>query len=147
MLKGIELLDFLLIRKQRKMKTLDAQIRDITNNLEPLKDSEEFLKLSGDLDNKLFKWDLEIQNKNKNKFIRDLDDFSGGHIFKWHNIPVPASNTVVVPVINTISGTHRINPIHEYAHPQLDRYSSPQRDSSFRGYKWGKNNRVKRYRW
>lgn len=60
--KGFELLELLLTRKRRKMRTLDSQIKDITSSLESLKDSEEFLKLSGELKNKLTKWDLETQN-------------------------------------------------------------------------------------
>lgn len=81
--KGYELLELLLIHKQSKMKSLDSQIKDITTSLEPLKDSGEFLKLSGELKNKLTKWDFEIQNKKKKKCIRDLKDFSEGNIYKW----------------------------------------------------------------
>lgn len=47
--KVIELLELLLARKQRNMKILESQIKELRSNLEPLKESDEFQKLSADL--------------------------------------------------------------------------------------------------
>lgn len=55
-----------------------------------------FFKLSTDLGNKLTKWDTEVQNEKKEKYIRDSDDFRSGNIFKWQATPPPdpsGSNT------------------------------------------------------
>lgn len=62
---------------------LEAQIRDLRRTIEPFKESEEFLRLSTELKNRLIKWDTETQNKKNKKFIRDLDDFGKNNVFKW----------------------------------------------------------------
>ncbi|PIO13460.1 hypothetical protein AB205_0035140, partial [Aquarana catesbeiana] len=81
--KGLELIDFLLSRKRRKMILLETQIAELKSSIESHKESEEFLRLSAELKNKLIKWDHETQNKKKKKYIRDADDFGKGIIYKW----------------------------------------------------------------
>ena len=147
--KGMELMELLLVRKQRKLKILNSQINDITTILEPLKDSEEFLKLSGELKNKLVKWDSEIQNKKKKKFIRDWDDFTGvNSIFKWQSTSTTVTNdNVRLPVNPLINEVQNLTPRAHFSndvqhHPPPERYSSPQRNYFTRGTnKRGKNKR------
>lgn len=80
-----ELIDFLLLRKQRKMTILDKQIGELKSKIEPLQNSPDFSRLSGELKNEMMKWDKEIQEKKKNKYIRDSDDYSKGDVFKWQS--------------------------------------------------------------
>lgn len=63
--KGQELLELLLVRKQRKIKVLDKQIVDLKNKIEPLQDSPDFPKFFGELKTKTVKWDKESQEKKK----------------------------------------------------------------------------------
>lgn len=67
------------------------------NLIEPHKESEEFLRLSVELKNKLSKWDLEVQNQKNKKYIRDYDDFKNGNIFKWQTTGAPS-----LPVLEII---------------------------------------------
>lgn len=50
--KGLELLRLLLLRKHRKKKWLESQIKEITDRIESFKDTTEFIQLSGDLKTK-----------------------------------------------------------------------------------------------
>lgn len=47
--KSFDLLRLLLLRKQRKQKQLEKQIKEITDRIESSKDSSEFIQLSGEL--------------------------------------------------------------------------------------------------
>lgn len=69
--KGQELVEFLLTRKKKKMSLLDQQITELKSSLELVQSSAEFARLSGELKNKMVKWDKEVQEKKRNTFIRD----------------------------------------------------------------------------
>lgn len=80
--KGQELIKFLLTRKRKKMVLINQQITELKSLLEPTQNSPDFSRLSGELKNKMLKWDKEAQEKKLTKFIRDSGDFSRGDIFK-----------------------------------------------------------------
>lgn len=58
--KDLELVDFLLSWKRRKMTQLETHIRELKSS-ESHKESEEFLRLSAELKNKLMKWDSDTK--------------------------------------------------------------------------------------
>ena len=84
--KGFELIRFLLSRKQRKKLWLESQIKEITDRIERHKDTSEFIRLSGELKNKLEKWDKETQEKKRKKFLRDVNDFGVPNVYKWQSL-------------------------------------------------------------
>lgn len=67
------------------MKMLYKQITELKSKIEPLQESPDFSKLSGELKNKMVKWDKEVQDKKKNKYIRDSGNYSRGEVFKWQS--------------------------------------------------------------
>lgn len=79
------------------MIQLETQIAELKHSIESHKESEEFLRLSAELKNKLVKWDYETQNKKKKKYIRDLEDFRKGNIYKWQNKPVDVTTVQPLP--------------------------------------------------
>lgn len=64
---------------------LNKQIADLKIKMEPLQNATDFTRLSGELKNKMIKWDKEIQDKKKNKYIRDSGDYMKGEVFKWQS--------------------------------------------------------------
>lgn len=96
--KGLELIEFLLARKRRKMTLLETQIAELKSSIESHKESEEFLRLAAELKNKLVKWDYETQNKKKKKYIRDFEDFGKGNIYKWQSKPGDLVTAPLPPV-------------------------------------------------
>lgn len=94
--KGLELLRLLLTRKQRKNKWLESQIKEITDRIESSKNTTKCIQLSGELKNKLVKWDKETQDKKVKKFLRDLNDFGGQQVFKWQSLNVMRTDTALV---------------------------------------------------
>lgn len=115
-----------MLRKQIKMKLLETQIRELKNIIEPHKESEELLRLSTELKNRLIKWDSEIQNKKNKTFVRDLDDFRKGNIFKWQMGPVDVAFTQTQPsppnleTINTALPIPRENTVYTYDYSEYD---------------------------
>lgn len=137
MRKGVELMELLLRRKQRKMKSLESQIQDLQVHLEPHKDSEEFLRLSGELKQKLAKWDSETQAKKKKKFLRDLKDYNEGVIFKWQaNVPrdpmkesQEAEDGIHTPMLEGIKTPRFAYPNQrEYSTPRANQYTPLRQD-------------------
>ncbi|XP_077327470.1 uncharacterized protein LOC143961999 [Lithobates pipiens] len=128
--QGLELMEFLLKRKQRKMTILDSQINEIKHSIESFKDTPDFIRLSVELKDKMSKWDFEVQNKKKKKFIRDSDDFNGGeqrlrqeaeqprtprpHQPDWAVSPSPVS---VMELPSPVSEREQPSPVSELDQP------------------------------
>lgn len=72
--KGLELLRFLLKRKQRKLRKIDQTIEEIKG---------EFTTLTAQLNKALMKKDKEVQNRKSKKYTRDINDFRNDPVFKW----------------------------------------------------------------
>lgn len=73
---------------------LNKQIGDLKTKMEPLQNAIDFTRLSGELKNKMIKWDREIQDKKKkkSKYNRDSGDYTKGEVFKWQS-KLPAQDT------------------------------------------------------
>lgn len=83
--KGLELLTFLLERKQRKNKKIDQNILEIREELELYKDTTEFKNLTTQLNKDLVKKDKKVQQRKSKKHIRDRNDFRNNQVFKWQS--------------------------------------------------------------
>lgn len=118
--RGQELIDFLLIRKRKKMLLLDKQISELKSLLEPLQNSPDFLRLSGELKNKMVKWDTEVQEKKRNKFIRDSGDFSRGEVFKWQS-------RMQTPESAPVTSTQPTSNVPSLVNPRTQKQSSQRR--------------------
>lgn len=145
--KGLELVGFLLSRKRRKMTQLDIQIMELKSTMESHKESEEFLRLSAELKNKLQKWDYEIQNKKKKKFIRDLEDFGRGNVYKWQLKSGDGNNILSHPDLqatdypNTPLPTPIEEPVFSYECTEYTDVGTPRDPNHYRvvSNKRGKN--------
>lgn len=73
--KGLELLRFLLERKQRKIKMIDQNIAQLKEELEVYKETTEFKTLTTQLNKDLMKKDKEVQQRKSKKYTRDTKDF------------------------------------------------------------------------
>ncbi|XP_040197585.1 GATA zinc finger domain-containing protein 14-like [Rana temporaria] len=83
--KGLELLQLLIKRKQRKIRAIDRSMTEIKTNLEGSKDLPEFMALS-----KQLQWDMEQKDKEtaarkKRKYQRDMKDYEDDLVYKWQN--------------------------------------------------------------
>lgn len=83
--KGLELLTFLLQRKQRKTRKLDQNIAEIREELETYKETTEFKTLTTQLNKDFTKKDREVQQRKSKKYIRDTNDFQNDQVFKWQS--------------------------------------------------------------
>lgn len=83
--KGLELLRFLLERKQRKTKIIDQNIAEIREELEVFKETTEFKTYTTQLNKDLTKKDREVQQRKSKKYIRDINDFRNDQAFKWQS--------------------------------------------------------------
>lgn len=84
--KGLELLRFLLERKQRKIKIIDQNITQLKEELEVYKETTEFKTLTTQLNKDLIKKDKEVQQRKSKKYTRDLKDFRNDQVFKWKSL-------------------------------------------------------------
>lgn len=83
--KGREVMEFLIKRKQRKLKLLDNQIKEIRDKIYPLKETPEYIRLMGELQKNMQKKDLENKNGKKKKYIRDLEDYQNKRVYRWQS--------------------------------------------------------------
>lgn len=81
--KGREIMEFLIKRKQRKLKSLENQIKEIRDKISPFKDTPEYNKHMGELQKNMQKKDLENRNGKKKKYQRDLDDYQNKRVYRW----------------------------------------------------------------
>ena len=73
--KGMEVQQFLLKRKQRKMANINKQISECKTLLEGYKDSPSFVTLTNQLNKVLEQKDMEIKQRKKRKYLRDTHDY------------------------------------------------------------------------
>lgn len=74
--------------------------KKIPDCTESFKDTTEFIKLSGELKNKQIKWDKETQDKKRKKFLRNLDNFGGKHVYKWQSFnEIKSTGSGVDPMV------------------------------------------------
>lgn len=81
--KGKEVMEFLIKKKQRKMRMIESQIKDFRDKIEPFQKSTENAKHMGDLQKNMQKKNLENRNINKNKYLRDVGGYQKKQVFRW----------------------------------------------------------------
>lgn len=114
--KSIEGLKFLLERKLRKTALIEQQIEEIKQKMEPLKETTEFKRLATQLNKDLIAKDLEVQNRKKKKYQRDITDYKTDQVFKWQSKvePAPPTPTYSTPErevrIQDPTTSHALNP-------------------------------------
>lgn len=118
--KGKELLSFLLVRKQRKLKIIENQVKEIKDRMDQYKDTAEFAQLANELKKKMEKVDKETQEKKRKKFMRDINDFKSKEVFKWQsnisdNAPASRENS-----------PENITPKYPPPGPKQNTYKPPQ---------------------
>lgn len=123
-LKGLDLLTFLLERKQKKIKKIDQTIAEVKVEFENYKDTVEFTTLTSQLNRDLTKKDKVQQRKSK-KYTRDINDFKNDQAFKWQSqlgqmdpistFSTPEKAVRIQPqhtnTVQILIATHRINHI------------------------------------
>lgn len=80
---GLELVSFIIKRKQKKLREVQEQIEKISSQLDPVKSLDEFNIISGNIQKFLEKKENELISKKQKKFKRDITDFKSGRAFKW----------------------------------------------------------------
>ena len=80
--KGLEALQFLIKRKQRKIANMNKLI-ECKTSLESHKDTPSFATLTSQLNKVLEHKDLEIKQRKRRKYSRDTNDYRLHQTFKW----------------------------------------------------------------
>lgn len=88
-------MDFLIKRKQRKLKALEVQIKEIRDKINPFKETPEYNKLMGELQKSMQKKDTENRNVKKKKYWRDVEDYQKKQVFHWQS--TLANRSIVNP--------------------------------------------------
>lgn len=83
--KGLELLELLIERKQRKIGALGQTISELKGNVETSKELPEFTALSRQLQRDMEQKDKEAAARKKRKYQRDMKDYEDDLVFKWQN--------------------------------------------------------------
>lgn len=81
--KGLEVLQFLVKRKQRKLATINKEIAECKVSLEIFKDTPPFESLTSQLNKVLEHKDVEIKQRKKRKYWRDTNDYRLHQTFQW----------------------------------------------------------------
>lgn len=144
--KGLDLLDLLIKRKQKKVRIINKTIEEIKLTLEPLKDTPEFHTLSKQLSRDIEQKDKENAARKKKKYQRDVKDFDDDLVFKWQNKPdEPGINSnASSPVkevrldLNPKEEKQREIPSNTNAHGNYNGYNTPNQKP-----RWNNNN----YNW
>lgn len=83
--KGREVMEFLIKRKQRKLKLLENQIKEIRDKLGPFYNTPEYTRLMGELHKNMQKKDIENKNVKRKKYLRDFEDYQNKQVFRWQS--------------------------------------------------------------
>lgn len=132
--KGLELLAFLLERKRSKLKTIEAVIAEVKEELDAHKDKAEFITLTTQLNKDLTKKDKEVQQRKSKKYSRDLNDFKTDHVFKWQSQLDLADP---ISTYSTPEKTVRMHPQHnnsENNYRPQEQYDRNRRETPRQGY-------------
>lgn len=81
--KSLELINFIIKRKQMKLREVQKNIEDLQIKLEPARGLSDFAMLSQEVQAHLEKIEGEIKKRKITKYRRDFGDFKGGKVFKW----------------------------------------------------------------
>lgn len=80
---GLDLIKFIIKRKQKKLQEIQGKIEELREKLEPNKNDEEYKLTSENIQLTLEKKEQEIIKRKNGKYRRDMGDFKNGRIFKW----------------------------------------------------------------
>lgn len=120
--KGKEVMDFLIKRKQWKLKALEVQIKEIRDKINPFKETPEYNKLMGELQKSMQKKDTGNRNVKKKKYWRDLEDYQKKQVFRWQS--TLANRSTVNPQEQTTTDRNGGNktpiPQNQQHRPQYD---------------------------
>lgn len=86
---GLKLQQLVLERKKKKMTKLETIIKELQQQLEPIKDLQQYIYFNEKITKKLEKIDKDSQKKKLKKFYRDLKDFRTNAIYFWQNTARP----------------------------------------------------------
>lgn len=81
--KGMEVLQFLVKRKQRKVAMINQQITECKIALEVHKDTPSFATLTNQLNKVLERKDIEIKQRKRRKYLRDTNNYKLEQSYKW----------------------------------------------------------------
>lgn len=123
--KGVERLRFLFKRKQTKIRSLDAQIQVLRDLTELQKEEPELVRLSGGLKSDVEKWEKEVKDKKRKKFLRDTGDYKEKKIFRWQ---VRLEEQEILSRESTATKIEGINK----KMPKIDTQKGPHRESRSR---------------
>lgn len=127
-LKGLDLLTFLLERKQKKIKKIDQTIAEVKVEFENYKDTVEFTTLTSQLNRDLTKKDKVQQRKSK-KYTRDINDFKNDQAFKWQS---QLGQMDPISIFSTPEKTVRIQPQHTNTDPDRNTQNKPYQEPRIR---------------